>query len=87
MSRGNYRRNTLILETQIESAAGAAIVTDFMPTRREGGTSHLVRLVRGRAGQIEMRTELVMRFDYGSIIPWVTRHGDHSLHAIAGPDS
>ena len=82
----SYRRNTLILETQIETSVGSVIVTDFMPLRREG-TSHLVRIVRGRAGQVEMRSELVMRFDYGSIVPWVTRHGDHSLHAVAGPNS
>ena len=81
-----YRRNTLILETEIKTDTGSVVVIDFMPLRREG-TSHIVRLVRGRAGQIEMCSELVMRFDYGSIIPWVTRHGDHSLHAVAGPDS
>jgi GH15 family glucan-1,4-alpha-glucosidase len=85
IARG-YRRNTLMLETEIETKDGSITITDFMPLRR-GGTSHLVRLVRGRTGQVEMQTELVMRFDYGSIIPWVTRHGDHSLHAVAGPDS
>jgi GH15 family glucan-1,4-alpha-glucosidase len=56
-----------------------------MPLRREG-TSHLIRILRGRAGRIAMRTELAIRFDYGSIIPWVTREGDHSLQAVAGPD-
>jgi GH15 family glucan-1,4-alpha-glucosidase len=81
-----YRRNTLIVETEIETDTGSVVVIDFMPLRREG-TSHIVRLVRGRAGRVEMCSELVMRFDYGSIIPWVTRHGDHSLHAVAGPDS
>jgi GH15 family glucan-1,4-alpha-glucosidase len=81
-----YRRGTLILETEIETDTGSVVVIDFMPLRREG-TSHLVRLVRGRTGHVEMHSELVMRFDYGSIVPWVTRHGDRSLHAVAGPDS
>src|SRR5215831_1750616 len=56
-----------------------------MPLRREG-TSHLIRILRGRAGRLAMRTELTIRFDYGSIIPWVTREGDHGLQAVAGPD-
>ena len=80
-----YRGNTLILETDIVTADGAATVIDFMPLRTEG-TSHIVRIVRGRHGRVNMRTELVMRFDYGSIIPWVTRLDDDSIKAIAGPD-
>ncbi len=33
-----------------------------------------------------MRTELIIRFDYGAIVPWVTRMADDVLRAIAGPD-
>jgi GH15 family glucan-1,4-alpha-glucosidase len=80
-----YRENTLILETHFETADGTATLIDFMPVRRVG-TSHLVRIVRGQSGKVAMRTELAIRFDYGSIIPWVTREGDHSLQAVAGPD-
>src|SRR5262245_22287028 len=80
-----YRENTLILETDIETEDGAATLIDFMPLRREG-TSHLIRILGGRAGRLAMRTELAIRFDYGSIIPWVTREGDRSLQAVAGPD-
>jgi GH15 family glucan-1,4-alpha-glucosidase len=80
-----YRENTLILETDIETEDGAATLIDFMPLRREG-TSHLIRMVRGRSGSVAMHTEIAIRFDYGSIIPWVTREGDHSLQAVAGPD-
>ena len=80
-----YRENTLILETDIETEDGAATLIDFMPLRREG-TSHLIRMVRGRSGSVAMRTDIAIRFDYGSIIPWVTREGDHSLQAVAGPD-
>ncbi len=79
-----YRGNTLILETQIETADGAVTLIDFMPLR-SGGASHLVRLVCGRRGKVEMRTEFAIRFDYGSIVPWVTRR-DNSLRAVAGPD-
>jgi GH15 family glucan-1,4-alpha-glucosidase len=82
--RRRYRENTLILETEIETDDGAATVIDFMPPR--GEASDLVRLVVGRRGRVAMCTELVLRFGYGSIVPWVTRLDDGSLRAIAGPD-
>ncbi|MGH6843197.1 MAG: glycoside hydrolase family 15 protein [Methylocella sp.] len=80
----NYRGHTLILDTKIETADGVAIVTDFMPTNARD--SHLVRLVRGISGSVKLRTELVIRFDYGSVVPWVRRRDDGSLQAVAGPD-
>jgi GH15 family glucan-1,4-alpha-glucosidase len=80
-----YLPGTLVLETTIETASGSILLTEFIPIRREG-TSHLVRIVQGRQGNVEMTTELILRFDYGSVVPWVTRH-DERLHAIAGPDS
>src|SRR5450631_643887 len=80
----SYRGHTLILDTTIETADGVAIVTDFMPANVQG--SHLARLVRGISGSVKLRTELIIRFDYGSVVPWVRRHDDGSLHAVAGPD-
>ena len=80
-----YRDCTLILETVIESADGAATVVDFMPPR--GETSNVVRLVCGQRGQLALRTELVLRFDYGSLLPWVTRLDDGCWRAVSGPDS
>jgi GH15 family glucan-1,4-alpha-glucosidase len=80
-----YRGDTLILETDFETAAGAVTVIDFMPMLNED-TSHLARIIIGRRGQLAMRFELVLRFDYGSVVPWVTRLADGTLKAIAGPD-
>src|SRR5687768_10955926 len=79
-----YRPGTLILETRLETTDAAATVVDFMPPR--GKNSDIVRLVRGERGRMAMRTELVLRFDYGRIVPWVTRLSDGGLRAIAGPD-
>ena len=78
-----YRRDTLILETQFATADGVATVTDFMPMRRDG--SHVVRLVTGKRGRVLMRTELVLRFDYGAVVPWVTRLADGRISFVAGP--
>jgi GH15 family glucan-1,4-alpha-glucosidase len=69
-----YRGHTLILETTIETAGGVAIVTDFMPAKVQG--SHLVRLVRGISGSVKLRTELIIRFGYGTVVPWVRRYDD-----------
>ena len=79
-----YRDGTLILETEIESREGAATVVDFMPPRDKA--SDVVRLICGKRGQVAMRTELVVRFDYGSLVPWVTRLDDGTLRAVSGPD-
>ena len=79
-----YRDKTLILETTIEEDGGAATIVDFMPLR--GRTSNLVRVVYGQRGQLTLKTELVPRFDYGSLMPWVTRLDDGAWCAISGPD-
>ena len=80
-----YRAGTLILETTFETADGAATLIDFMPPRDD--TPNLVRLVLGRRGRIDFRTELVIRFDYGASVPWVRRLEDGGgLQAVAGPD-
>lgn len=79
-----YRGNTLILETRIETGDGIVLLIDFMPPR--GRNSDIVRLVRGERGRVRMHMELVLRFDYGRSVPWVTRMDDGGLRAIAGPD-
>lgn len=78
-----YLGNTLILETRFETKSGTVALIDFMPPR--GKASDIVRLVRGVSGAVKMRMELVIRFGFGTDIPWVRRI-DHSLMAIAGQD-
>jgi GH15 family glucan-1,4-alpha-glucosidase len=79
-----YRGQTLILETAIETPDGAATLIDFMPPR--GINSDVVRMVRGDRGHVRLRTELVLRFDYGRTVPWVSHLPDGTWRAIAGPD-
>ena len=85
-TRRRYRDDTLILETEFETATGTCAVIDFMPVGGEEHAVDLVRLVEGRAGEVAMATELVIRFDYGKTVPWV-RRADDGLTAIAGPDA
>ncbi|HEU5035117.1 MAG TPA: glycoside hydrolase family 15 protein [Mycobacteriales bacterium] len=83
-TRRSYRGDSLILETEWETATGAVKVIDFMPPR--GEAPDIVRIVEGVSGEVDMTTELRIRFDYGAIVPWLRRR-DGSLHAVAGPDS
>ncbi|MFI5230388.1 MAG: glycoside hydrolase family 15 protein, partial [Gemmatimonadales bacterium] len=79
-----YRGDTMILETTFTTSEGEVLVIDFMPLR--DGKSNVVRTVVGKRGRVRMRTQLILRFDYGSIVPWVSRLDDGSLRAVAGPD-
>src|SRR3984957_4914903 len=79
-----YLDNTLILETLFKTPQGSVVLIDFM--YRRDGSSELVRVVRGVEGQVAMRTELVVRFDYGAIVPWVSQQEDGRLQFIAGPE-
>ena len=79
-----YRDGSTVLETRFATADGEVSVIDFM-ARREGA-SDLMRIVRGVRGRVAMRTELVVRFDYGVVVPWVSRQEDGRLHITAGPD-
>jgi GH15 family glucan-1,4-alpha-glucosidase len=83
-STRKYRDSTLILETTFENDEGSVLLIDFMPVR--GKYSDLVRIVRGTRGKVRMCMELVIRFDYGRSVPWVTRLEDGTLRAISGPD-
>src|SRR5204862_7056554 len=79
-----YREGTLVLETRFETPDGAVTLVDCMG--RRDGCADLVRLVRGERGRVELSMELVIRCEYGSIIPWVRRREDGRHTAVAGPD-
>jgi len=82
--RRRYRDDTLVLETDFETADGAVTVVDCMPQRE--GPPVVIRQVIGRRGSVPMRMELVIRMDYGSVVPWVRRSA-RGIHAVAGPDA
>lgn len=84
VTRRRYLDDTLVLETTWETDTGSVRVLDFMPPR--GRAPDVVRIVEGIGGDVQMRSELVIRFDYGSIVPWV-RRTDHARLAVAGPDA
>jgi len=79
-----YREGTLVLETEFATAEGTVRVVDCMPVRED--YPQVVRVVEGISGTVPMRMELVLRFGYGQVLPWV-RRVDGLLNAVAGPDA
>ncbi|MGH8957418.1 MAG: glycoside hydrolase family 15 protein, partial [Acidimicrobiia bacterium] len=84
--RRRYRPQTLVLETEMETDGGVVRLIDLMPIRAGASNADVVRVVEGIQGQVEMRMDLAIRFDYGHLTPWVTRSSG-SLVAVGGPDA
>ena len=83
-TRRGYRGDSLVLDTYWGTPEGTVRLTDTMPPR--GEAADVVRVVEGVSGRVPMTMELRLRFDYGSVVPWVRRHSGQ-LAAIAGPDA
>ncbi len=83
-TRRRYRGDTLVLESEWDTPEGTVRLIDFMPVRDRA--ADVVRIVEGVSGRVRVRSELRLRFDYGSVVPWV-RHDGGSLSAVAGPDA
>jgi GH15 family glucan-1,4-alpha-glucosidase len=83
-TRRSYQDGTLVLVQEWDTASGSVRVTDFMPPRHH--RPRVFRRVEGLQGTVDMVTELVIRFEYGSQIPWVVQT-EKGLRAVAGPDA
>ena len=83
-TRRRYREDSLVLETEFETATGTVRVTDCMPMRDTH--PHVVRLVEGISGTVDMHMDMAVRFDYGDIVPWLTST-DGLIRMTAGPDA
>lgn len=83
-TRRRYLTDTAVLETVFETDSGQVVVTDFLAVR--DSLPMLARIVEGKHGRVDLRSELVVRFDYGSFQPWI-RPDETGLCAIAGPDA
>jgi GH15 family glucan-1,4-alpha-glucosidase len=79
-----YRDGTLVLETVFVTSEGTVKLIDCMPPR--DGEPDVVRLLVGIRGRVRMRMQLIIRFDYGAITPWV-RRTDVGIRAVGGPDT
>ena len=80
-----YREDSLILDTEFHTSTGTVKLTDLMPPEISAPT--IVRIAKCTHGKVKMKMDLVIRFDYGSITPWVTKSPFGGIRAIAGPDT
>src|SRR5690606_34871181 len=78
-----YRSGTQVLETEIEVGSGVVRLVDFMSPQT--GDAEVFRLVEGVSGEVTIRSELSLRFDYGASAPWLTKTA-RGIRALAGPD-
>ncbi|MHB1305296.1 MAG: glycoside hydrolase family 15 protein [Acidiphilium sp.] len=78
-----YRKDTLVLETDFHTKAGAVRIVDFMPPRDRHPV--VIRVVEGLEGRVRMRMAISLRFDYGSMPPWIEIDGNEAV-AEVGPD-
>ncbi|MCB1488643.1 MAG: glycoside hydrolase family 15 protein [Bauldia sp.] len=85
-SSQRYVPDTAVLETHFETEEGVIEVVDFMPLSDDEQRVDVVRIVRGVSGRVTVGMELILRFNYGEILPWVLRR-DYGLSAVAGPDA
>jgi GH15 family glucan-1,4-alpha-glucosidase len=82
-TRRSYQEGTLVLDQEWDTPTGTVRITDFMPPRHH--RPRVYRRIEGLRGSVEMAGQLVIRFEYGSQVPWVTQTGN-GIQAIAGPD-
>ncbi|THA22857.1 glycoside hydrolase family 15 protein [Streptomyces sp. A1277] len=83
-TRRAYAGESLVLETYWETRTGTVKVIDFMPQRDK--EPDVMRIVEGVSGTVDMTSVIRLRFDFGSIVPWMRRTDGHRV-AVAGPDS
>jgi GH15 family glucan-1,4-alpha-glucosidase len=83
-ARRRYRDDSLVLETEFDTPEGTVRIVDCMPVRDDA--VDIVRLVEGVRGAVPMIVSLVVRFDYGWVLPWVKRIGG-TVHMVAGPNA
>ena len=88
-TRRRYRDGTLVLETEFDCDGGTVRVVDAMPPRgvERGHNPDVIRVVEGVTGRVAMRMQLVIRLDYGWVVPWVTTTESGGVRAVAGPDA
>jgi len=91
----SYRDDSMVLETTFHSDEGTATLIDCLAVG-EGEEATwspslpvpdlVVRIVRGERGSSTFDTEFAPRFDYGSIVPWIRKHGD-AIECVGGADA
>ncbi|QYD67260.1 glycoside hydrolase family 15 protein [Paraburkholderia edwinii] len=81
-ARRRYRGASLVLETTLETASGTLELVDWMEWAAT--PARVFRQVRCISGRVRVTSELAVRFNYGSALPWHRRLDDR-IAAVGGP--
>jgi GH15 family glucan-1,4-alpha-glucosidase len=84
-----YLQDTLVLQTRMDGSAGEVKLIDCFAvpdSARSTPYRHIVRIIEGVRGSVELELRVAPRFDYGEVRPWIRRHGHHLHSAIGGND-
>ncbi|MCH5372477.1 MAG: DUF5911 domain-containing protein, partial [Planctomycetes bacterium] len=80
-----YRGDSLILETELTCETGTIRLTDFMPPREQA--PDIVRIVECIDGEVEVVSQLSLRFDYGRIHPFMRKTSGPRILGLSGPNA
>lgn len=83
----SYLDETLVLETIFRTDTGKARLLDCF-TMREGGEhsphQQIIRVLEGVEGRVIIDLDIVPRFNFGTIKPWIRQTGEKEFQAIGG---
>lgn len=86
-SSRRYLPHTMMLETHFVTDKGEAKLYDFY-TMKQGGQQHphaqILRIIEGIKGEIDFAVDIVPRFEYGTIKPWIRRYKITGFMALGG---
>jgi GH15 family glucan-1,4-alpha-glucosidase len=82
--RRSYRPGSLVLETVFTAEHGSVRLTDCMALGHKSPA--VLRCVECLDGEVTLLCDLVLRFGYGSSIPWIRRRRNGHV-AISGPEA
>jgi GH15 family glucan-1,4-alpha-glucosidase len=82
----HYLEQTLVLETTLANDGGEARLLDFFLSGEDAEQPCLVRIVEGVRGSLSLKAEIVPRFDYGAVLPWLREAGGENAFAAIGGD-
>lgn len=82
-----YLEDTLVLETTFRTQNGEVRLLDCF-TMREGGEhsphQQILRVVEGVQGSVRLAIDIVPRFNFGTVKPWIRQTNEGEFQAIGG---
>ncbi len=82
-----YLEDTMVLCTRFDTETGSAQVFDLLvltDTDKARSDRQLLRIVEGLEGQVELDVDVMPRFGFGDVRPWLRQHDADVFIAVGG---